>query len=107
MQVHGPSPFKLPENPKGIQGLAQILNYCLYQKILREEALGIEDAPEKLTRVTRKLQKGFKSKIREMAEIRTLIQTAREQKKDLLDHLLEENNFKVQPKAKDNKEKNI
>jgi len=52
---HALSPFKLPENPKGIKGLAQILNYCLYQKILKEEAQGIEDPPEKLTRVTRKL----------------------------------------------------
>jgi hypothetical protein len=42
-----------------------------------------------------------------MAEIRQLIKTAQSQKNDLLENLIDEVNFKVQPKMKDNKEKSI
>jgi hypothetical protein len=60
LETHSPTnPFPMPKDPKGMAGLAQLLNHCLYKKIIEDQKNGVdtENQPQdgKMTRVTKKL----------------------------------------------------
>ena len=87
----------MPEIGNGIGGLAAVLKYAIEVKMWKE-AMRISDPaqkPEKLTGIALHIHEIFQAKLNELAEIRELINTAKYQKRELLENLLQEQSFKV------------
>jgi hypothetical protein len=96
--------LKMPESPKGIKGLAQLLKYQLESKLLNSDCDDASDANRKMPRICRTIYQGCRKKILEIKEINNLIALANEQKHEVLNNLLAESNFKIELKDKRDKD---
>ena len=86
-----------PKIDQGVRGLAAVLKYALELKYY-EEAVQSTDPnhkPEKLTGIAAQINEIFKMKMAEAQELHELIQTTKLQNRELLENLLQEQNFKV------------
>lgn len=87
----------MPDNPRGVSGLAALLKYVVELKAYKIDVGLIDknDTSAKLSGLAGVLQQNFANKMQEVADIKELLYTAREQKRVLLNNLMQEMQFKV------------
>ena len=90
---------------KGMAGLAMILKYAMEHKFYLEFN-GLQDVKKAdqtlLTGLGARIQRNFQTKMHELLKVKTLINTSKYAKRELLANMLQEQNFKIHLRAESN-----